>query len=200
MTLTKNPLYQGPDMPSNTVCPPELNEHITIRRITGTADDASVLTAGIPCYYSGTTQDNDFKVCGDEYGTNAAEGQFYIVEIQEHNPLFATTTDQPEFPNRMPNTSVTLSDYAAAANTNVILIPARIGMFFWGIIAHDASGSTTQDTLYNISTSAGYWGAIDDPTPDAVTKSVHVARAVATVATANWALFEYMGFRAIDTD
>jgi len=199
MTLTINPEYQGPDMPGHTVCPPELNEFIKIRRLTGTADDASVCTAGIPVYYTGTTQDNDFAVCGDEYGDAADEGKVYVVEIQEHNPNFATTIDQPEYPNRMPNTSVTLASYAPAANKNIIVIPLEIGMYVWMIIAHDASGGVTKDTLYNISASTGYIGAIDDPTPDAVTKSVHIFRAVATVATANWALFEYQGHRAIDT-
>lgn len=199
MTLITNFEYSGPSMPTKTVCPPELNEHISVRRLTATADDSSVITAGIPLYLAGTTNANDMKVCGDEYGDVAAEGKIYVCEIVEHDPNFATTTDQPEYPNRMPNTSVTLSTYAHTANQPIIVIPLEIGMRVWMIIAHDASGGVTKDTIYNVSASTGYIGALDDPTPDAVTVQVHGFRAVATVATANWALFEYIGFYPLDT-
>lgn len=198
-SFTKNFEYQGPPMPSNTVVPPELNEHITIRRISCTADDSSVLTAGVICYLGGTTQANDMKASTDEWGKDLANGKCYVVEIQEHNPHFATTIDQPEYPNRMPNSNVTLSNYAATANQPVIVIPLEIGMKFWGVIGNAVNASVTKDTIYNVNASGGIIGAIDDPSPDAIVGSVHGFRAIATVTNNNWALFEYVGFVGLDT-
>jgi hypothetical protein len=197
-SFTKNLEYQGHSMPFNTICPPELNEHIKIRRLPATADVASTLCAGVACYLSGTTNANDMTACTDEWGSNASEGMIYFTEIMEHDPNFATTTDQPEFPNRLPNTSVTLANYAPAENKAILVIPAVKGMFVWLLIANAVNASVTKDTMYNI-TAADIIGAIDDPTPDAITKGVHGFRAVATVTNYNWALFEYVGIVPIDT-
>lgn len=197
-SFTQNFEYQGMEMPANTICPPELNEHKSIRKLKAKADAASTLVAGTLCYLTGGTSVNDMSVCTDEYGKNSAEGKVYAVEIIEHDPNFATTMDQPEFPNRLPNSSVTLANYAPAADKDIIVIPLEMGMYVWLLIGNAVNASVTKDTIYNC-VGNGIVGAIDDPTPDQVVYNVHGFRAVATVTNYNWALFEYIGLHAVDS-
>jgi hypothetical protein len=197
-SFTKNFEYQGPSMPSYTICPPELNEHITIRRLTATADVASLLTAGVLCTLTAGTNVNDMTPSIKEAGYLSTASKLYAVEIQEHNPYFATTTDLTEFPNRMPNASVTLANYAPAENATIIIIPVEIGMRIWLVIANAVNATVTKDTVYTCIAN-GLVGAQDDVSPDALVYMSHGFRAVATATNENWGLFEYIGMIGIDS-
>lgn len=197
-TVTKNFEYQGPDMPSDTICPPEENEHVRVRRLKATADNASVSVAGTLTYLTGGTNANDMTNCVDEYGVTNAQGKMYAVELMKHDPAFPSSTTAPEYPNKIPQSSITISDYAPAANTSIIVIPVEIGMRIWLVIGNAVNVSLVKDTLYNVAAN-GIIGSPADATPGAIVVNGHIFRAIATFTNSNWGFFEYMGMIGIDT-
>jgi len=197
MALTKNFLYQGPALPGSTVMPTELNPHKNIRRINATADVASLLTAGVHCYLTASTNASDMTPLVANFGDTSVEGLICIVEIQKHNPYYATTTDIAVYPNKMPNSSVTLATYAAAANTNILVIPIDVNDIYWCVGSNDATFDTTFMTEYEIAAN-GLIAAVGDPDGVAIDMVSHKVVSVATTLNQNWALVKYMGKHAHD--
>lgn len=197
-TVTKNLEYQGPDMPDRTVCPSELNKYKNVRRLSATADTAN-LYAGLLTYLTGTTQANDMTEAGAHHGSTDQQGKLYSVEIVEHDPNFPSTSDTPTFPNKIPNSDVsgTIANYKHAANKPIKVIPLEVGMYVWGIIGLDITADVTKDYIYYPAAN-GQIAASGDPDGAVIEKTAHAFRAVATFTNSNWALFEYMGFKAFD--
>ncbi len=159
--------------PNNTICIDHFGEKVNGH------DDAGGLYQGYLCYRSAGTQKNDFTVASDEFGDAAAEGTIYAVERQVSDA----------------HQSYNFADEAYSANDPIVVVRLEIGKKYWLKV----SGETVvEDTLYNAV--GGTVGAIDDPTPDAITKSVHIFRCLALATTlTGWCPFEYQGYRAIDT-
>jgi len=197
-TVTKNLEYQGLDHPVDTVAPPSLNKFKDVRRLTATADTANLL-AGLLCYLTGTTQANDMTEAGALRGNTDEQGDLFVVEIVEHDPAFPTTTARPQYPNKIPNSDVSASiaDYKHAANDDIIVIPLEIGMKVWLLIGNDITADTTYGNIYYPAAN-GYVGAGGDPDGAAIDKVAHAFKALATFTNSNWALFEYIGYKAFD--
>ena len=199
MTLTTNFYYKGPSGPGSTVVPSEYNVYKDIRRINATADVASLLTAGTLCYLTAGTNAADMTPAITEMGQTAATaGLLCVVEIEEHNPQYATTVDMAVYPNKMPNTSVTRATYSPAANTKIIVIPLEVGMNLWVVSSHDASFDTTFGTTY-ISAANGYIKAEGQPTGAAMDLRAHHFMSLATTENQNWHFVRYEGVRAYDS-
>lgn len=197
MTLTKNFMYQGPAAPGDTVVPANLNTNHRIRRINATADVASKMCAGILVYGTFTTNAADMTQAAATIGRDSLNGILCVVEIQHHNPAFPTTTTTPRFPNKIPNASSTLTNYTAGANENIIIIPLEKGMYVWLLQTVNATGATTINNQYYLTTD-GFVAAPGDPDGVAIDESGHCFTAIATTATQNWALYRYEGQVAHD--
>lgn len=197
MTLTKNLIYQGPDMPGETVCPASLNGRFNIRRINATADVSDLLVAGVLGYLTATTNASDITPTSAVYGDDAREGILFVTEIQQANPYFPTTTDRAVYPNRVPNTTCTITDYSHAQNTNIVIIPLEVGMYVWLIGSVDGTFDTTFGYGY-VSAANGLIAAVGDPDGIAIDISCHYFTSIATTLNQNWALFRYDGKVAFD--
>ena len=198
MTLTKNFYYQGPAMPGATVAPAEYNVYKDIRRINAIADVSDLLTAGTLCYLTGTTNAADMTPCITEHGQIAAGGFICVVEIEEHNAYYATTTDKAVYPNKMPNTTCTRATYSPAQNTKIIVIPLEEEMNVWILGSNDGSFDTTAFTSY-ISAANGYIKAEGQPATAAIDLRVQTFVSLATTVDQNWAFCRYKGVRPYDS-
>jgi len=197
MTLTKNFLYQGPDAPGETVCPPALNENITIRRLNATADVADLLCAGVLCYLTAGTNASDMTPTTAAFGDDSQDGIPCVVEIQQWNPYFAATTTKGVYPNKITNASATITDYTPAANTSIVVIPLEIGMKFWVLGTTNGTFDTTFGYEY-VGAANGLIAAPGDPDGVAIDIVGHLFRSLATTENQNWALVQYMGKVAYD--
>ena len=197
MTLTKNLVYQGPDGPHGTVVPREMNVGIQIRTLPAMADVADLLTAGVICMLTATTNESDMTPATAALGKDAREGDLFVVEIVHHDPYFATTTDIMVFPNKVPNSSITLADYTHAANTHIRVIPLEIGMKLWVLGSNDATFDTTYGYEYIIAAN-GLITAVADIDGVVIDQVAHTFKSLATTLNQNWALVEYMGKHAHD--
>ena len=197
MALTTNFYYQGPDMPGATVCPTELNPFQNIRRLPAIADVADLLVAGTLCYLTSTTNLSDMTPCVTEHGQSAAEGIICVVEIKQMDPYLPTTTDIAVYPNRVPNTTCTITDYSPAANTNITVIPLEPGMIVWVLGSTDGSFDTTFSTSY-IAAANGLIKAEAQPTGAAIDIRAQTFTSIATTVNQNWALTRYEGVKALD--
>lgn len=198
MSLTQNLLYRGPSWPSDGyIIPPALNPQFRIREINATADVADLLTAGTLCYLTGTTNDNDVTPTPADYGKTSQQGNLFVVLAQQHNPAFATTANRPQFPNLMPNTSVTLTDYTHDANTSILVAYVEIGMKLWLRGGNDATFDTVFGYEY-ICAANGVIVAPADPDGEVIETVAHTFKSLATTTNQNWALVEYMGKHAHD--
>ena len=199
MTLTNNYYYKGPALPGDTVAPAEYNVFKDIRRINATADVASLLTAGTLCYLTGTTQASDMTPTVTEMGdVDAQYGLICVVEIEKHNPQYATTTDLAVWPNKMPNTTVTRANYSPAAETKIIVIPLEEGMNIWILGSQDGSFDTTFGTCY-IAAANGYIKATGAPTGATPDKNAQTFMSLATTTNQNWTFCRYLGVRMYDS-
>ena len=135
--------------------------------------------------------------CVTEHGQSAAEGFICVVEIEQHNPLFASTVDLAVYPNKMPNTTVTRATYSAAVDTKIIVIPLEEEMNIWVLGSQDGSFDTTFGTAY-ICASNGYIKAEGQPTGAAMDVRAHRFVSLATTVDQNWAFCRYQGVRALD--
>ena len=188
-------MYKGGAMPGTTVCPPHLNKFIDVKRISVRADTAN-LRMGMLVYLTATTQANDMTEAGANYGNGDTEGILCVVEGVEHDLGFATTVEQPELPNRIPNISATATDYNQAANGTIIVIPIEIGMVFWCLGSSDATFDAVFGTLYRPAENG-----LVTPLPAAGTAidvRSWVFRALASNTNQNWLITQSMGLVAYD--
>lgn len=197
MTLTKNYLYQGPAGPGATVVPTELNPFQNIRRLPAMADVADLLVAGVLCYLTGTTNASDMTPCVANFGDTSLEGIVCVVEIQQSNPYYPTTTEKAVYPNKIPNTTCTITDYSPAANTHIIVIPLDINMWFWTIGSVNGSWDTVFMTEYE-NAANGLIAGVGDPDGVAIDMVSHKYVSVATTTNQNWSLMKYVGKHAHD--
>lgn len=172
--------------------PEMLNPNKRKKAINATADLASKLTAGILCYFSRGTSNTDVTQCAATYGRDSLGGKLFIVEIQEHNTDFPTTTTRPEFPNRIPNASATLTDYTHPAEGDMQVIELEIGDIVWVLGSTNGSFDTTEGYDYYITTD-GFVAAPGDPDGAAIDESGHCFTSLATTLNQNWALMKYKG-------
>ena len=194
--MAANFIYSGDNGPKNTVAPAHLNKFVDVRRLTVYADTANIY-AGMIVDLTGTTQTSDMTECGAHYGGADTEGFPCIVEIVEHDPNFATTTETPEFPNRLPNTTAaTVANHKHAENGTIIVIPLQLSMCTWVLGSEDASFDAVAGTLY-ITAAAGLMVAA--PTAGtAVDVRAWAARSLATTTNQNWFLVQWIGLIAYD--
>jgi len=199
MAITDNFYYQGPALPGSTVCPSEYNQFKDIRRLNAMADVADLLCAGTLCYLTASTNASDMTPTVTEMGDiDAQYGMICVVEIEEHNPQYATTVDLAVSPNKMPNTTVTRADYSPAANTKIIVIPLEEEMNVWILGSEDGSFDTTFGTCY-IAAANGYIKATGAPTGATPDKNAQTFMSLATTANQNWAFCRYKGVRMYDS-
>ena len=161
--------------PGNTICIDHGGE-----RISG-HDDAGGLYQGYLCYRTGTTQQNDFTVASDEHPGGA---------VVTDNILYAV-----EYVSSDIHQSYNYADEAYSANDPITVVRLEVGKKYWLKVT---SLSVVEGTLYN--PVGGTVGAIDDPTPDAITVNTHgfICLAPATTLT-GWCPFLYEGIVSIDT-
>lgn len=189
MTLTHNFMYQGADGPADTVCPSSLNPFIDVRRLNATADVADLLVAGVLCYLTSTTNASDMTPASAAYGDDSREGIICVVEIKTNDPYLATTTDKPVYPNKVPNTTCTITEFSPAANTNIIVIPIESKMRVWLLGSTDGTFDTTFGCDY-ICAANGLVTAPGDPDGVAPDIKSFVFTSIATTLNQNWALFK----------
>lgn len=197
MTLTKNFEYQGPDRPTFSVVPPEWNSDIYYRELNATADVADKITAGILVYLTGTTNASDMTQVAATYGKDSQGGKLYITQCREHDIYFPTTVSKPHFPNRLPNTTATLTDYTHGANRSIIVIPVEKGMKLWCLGSVNGTWDTTFNTEY-IPATDGFIGAVGDVDGVVIDEVAHKFRSCATTLNQNWSFMEYLGKFAHD--
>lgn len=197
MTLTANFLYYGPDMPDSTVCPSNLNEFHKVRRINATADVADLLCAGVFCYLTAGTNTTDMTPATADFGDDAREGIICIVEIKKSDPRIVTTVDRIQYPNKVPNTTCTITDYTPAENTSIIVIPLEVNMWVWCLGSVNGSWDTTFGYGYTITTN-GLLGAVEDPDGIAIDISSWYFTSMATTVNQNWCLVRVDGKVAYD--
>lgn len=161
--------------PNNTVCIDHQGD-----RVSG-HDDVGGLYQGYLCYRTGTTQKNDFTVAADEHpgGAVVTNNIMYVVERQISDI----------------HQSYNFADEAYGENDPIVVVRLEVGKKYWLKVN---ALTIVEGTLYN--PVGGTVGAIDDPTPDAITINTHgfIALAAATTLT-GWCPFLYEGIVSIDT-
>lgn len=198
MVMTENPEYQGQDYPYDGVLfPPELNEHVRIKKIPAAADAATTISYGTLAYFSQGTQKNDITPTGAEYGKDDREAAIYLVIVRKGDIRFAYTTDAPHLPGLVPNTSITLSNYQLAAEAECEVVKLEKGMYCWIQIGADITADVVWNYVYYC-IAGGLVGAQGDPDGAVIAKKGHAFRAIASFENLNWALFQYLGSQAYD--
>lgn len=161
--------------PNGTICIGHEGKRLTAH------DDAGGLYPGYLCYRTGTTQKNDMTVAIDEHPGQA---------VVTFNTLYAV-----ELPVSDIHQAYNFAEAAYSENDPIQVVEIEIGKMYWLKVS---SLTLVEDTLYN--PVGGTIGAIDDPTPDAVTGNTWGFKSLAYATTlTGWAPFLCVGIIAIDT-
>jgi len=198
--MTKSIEYMGQDYPyDGKLVPAELNPYKRMQRRQLSADAATNIAIGALVYISSGTESGDATATTAELGsTDENQGLWLAVEpVGKAKLSFAHTTDAPHLPWLAPNTSITAADYQLAAEDEFVGIKLEIGMKFWARIGSDITADTVFDQTYYCGAS-GFPAAGADPNGTAIEKTGHAFRSMAAFTNMNWALFEYMGYKAYD--